>query len=166
MKPKPTVGKIPREWVRFLFLVLLLFVTLRALAVDAYSIHTSSMENTLLVGDFLLVNKALFGAKVPGTGWVLPAFRDPRRGEVIVFRPPHDPEKSYVKRVVGVEGDTLEMRGKVLFLNGQAVEEGYARHIDVRGDAIHPGMGWQSDHLVAATPLDRLLPFLTYINQL
>jgi signal peptidase I len=158
MKPKPTVGKIPREWVRFLFLVLLLFVTLRALAVDAYTIPTSSMENTLLVGDFLLVNKALFGANVPGTGWVLPAFREPRRGEVIVFRPPHDPEKSYVKRVVGIEGDTLEMRGKVLFLNGKAVEEGYARHIDVRGDAIHPGMGWQSDHLVAATPDRRYAP--------
>jgi len=158
MKHKPTMGKILKGWVRILFLVLFLFVALRVFAVDAYTIPTSSMENTLLVGDFLLVNKALFGAEVPGTRWVLPAFREPERGEVVVFRPPHDPEKNYVKRVVGVPEDTLEMKEKVLFLNGRALEEGYARHIDVRGDAIHPGMAWQSDHLVAATPERRYAP--------
>lgn len=119
---------------------------------DAYLIPTSSMEKTLLVGDYLLVNKALFGAEVPGTEMSLPSLRDPQRGEVVVFRPPHDPERSYVKRVVGVPGDTLEMRGKMLFLNGVPQEETYARYVDRRGDAVHPAMAWQSEHLVAARP--------------
>lgn len=125
---------------------------------DAYTIPTASMENTLLVGDFLLVNKALYGARIPWTRLALPAFRDPERGEVIVFRPPHDPEKNYVKRVVGIPGDTLEMKEKALYLNGEVLEEAYVRHIDERGDAIHPGMAWQSDHLVAAHPRRRYSP--------
>ena len=158
MKQIPTIGKILRGWVRFLLILLLFFFGLRILAVDAYTIPTASMENTLLVGDFLLVNKVLYGARIPGTQLALPAFRDPERGEVIVFRPPHDPEKNYVKRVVGVPGDTLEMKEKALYLNGEVLEETYARHIDERGDAIHPGMAWQSDHLVAAHPRRRYAP--------
>jgi signal peptidase I len=149
---------ILKGWMRFLVLVLSFFLALRVFVVDAYSIPTSSMENTLLVGDFLFVNKALFGARVPGTRWVLPALRDPERGEIVVFRPPHDPEKNYVKRVVGVGGDTLEMREKRLFRNGAPVEEAYARHIDNRGDAIHPGMAWQAGHLVAGNPHGRYAP--------
>ncbi len=125
---------------------------------DAYLIPTSSMEKTLLVGDYLLVNKALFGAEVPGTEMSLPSLRDPQRGEVVVFRPPHDPERSYVKRVVGVPGDTLEMRGKMLFLNGVPQEEDYALYVDRRGDAVHPAMGWQSEHLVAARPRGHYTP--------
>jgi len=133
-------------------LTLAIFILMRAFALDAYLIPTSSMERTLLVGDYLLVNKAVFGAQIPGTHIILPAVRDPERGEVVVFHPPHDPDRSYVKRVVGVPGDTLEMRDKVLYLNAQPQEEDYARYVDRRGDAIHPAMAWQSDHLVAARP--------------
>ena len=70
------------------------------------------MENTLLVGDFLLVNKAVYGAEIPGTSLHLPAFATPDRGDVIVFTPPHDPGKNYVKRLIGLPGDVLEMREK------------------------------------------------------
>jgi signal peptidase I len=108
------------------------------------------MEGTLLVGDYLLVNKAVYGAEVPFLGLRLPAWREPGRGEVVVFHPPHDPEKNYVKRVVGVPGDTLEMREKILFVNGRAVEEPYARHIDRSGDATHSNMRWQRSHLLAS----------------
>ncbi len=139
------------EWTRSLLVAFVLFLLLRAFVVEAFRIPTSSMENTLLVGDFLLVNKAVYGAEIPGTPLRIPAFTEPRRGDVVVFTPPHDPTKSYVKRVVGIPGDTLEMRDKVLLRSGLEVPEPYAYHTDRFGDAIHPDMAWQSHHLIAST---------------
>lgn len=139
------------DWARSLVVAFLLFLVVRATLVEAFKIPTSSMEGTLLVGDFLLVNKAVYGARVPGTDRFLPALQEPERGDVIVFHPPHEPEKNYVKRVVGVPADTLEMRDKKLYLNGEPVPEPYARYVDARGDAVHPDMEWQSNHLIAST---------------
>jgi signal peptidase I len=142
------VLRVASEAVRSLILALIVLVTVRALVVEAFKIPTSSMEGTLLAGDFLLVNKAVFGAEIPGLGMTLPALAEPVRGEVIVFNPPHDPAKHYVKRLVGLPGDTLAMRQKQLFLNGEAMVEPYVRYSDAGGDAVHPGMGWQARHLV------------------
>lgn len=139
------------DWTRSILIAFALFILVRAFLVEAFRIPTSSMENTLLVGDFLLVNKAVYGAEVPGTDLHLPALAEPKRGDVVVFAPPQDASKNYVKRLVGMPGDTLEMRGKVLFLNGHAIDEPYARYLDDRGDAVHPGMRWQSNHLIAST---------------
>jgi signal peptidase I len=150
--------RILRDWFRFAFITLLLFLLIRGFLLEAFTIPTSSMEGTLLVGDFLFVNKALYGAEIPGTELRLPAIRNPEREDVVVFQPPHDPARVYVKRVVGVPGDTLEMRQKKLFLNGILQEEAYARHLDERGDAVHPGMRWQSDFLAAARPARRYAP--------
>jgi signal peptidase I len=110
------------------------------------------MENTLLVGDFLLVNKAEYGAVIPGLRLHLPALRQPHRGDVLVFNPPHEPAKNYVKRLVGLPGDTLEMHEKVLRVNGVRLREPYVQYIDRAGDAVHPGMAWQSHYLNASTP--------------
>ncbi len=137
------------EWARSVIIAVILFLGVRAFLVEAFKIPTSSMEGTLLVGDYLLVNKAVYGARVPFLGLMLPAWRDPSRGEVVVFHPPHDPLKNYVKRVVGVPGDTLEMREKTLFVNGREMQENYVRHIDRRGDATHSDMRWQRNHLLA-----------------
>jgi signal peptidase I len=126
------------------------FVAMRAFVIEAYRIPTGSMENTLLVGDFLLVNKAVFGARVPGTHIRTIALREPQLGDVVVFHPPHEPERNYVKRVVGVALDTLEMREKRLYRNGQLVDEPWARHDDDRGDSVHPDMKWQSGYLIAS----------------
>lgn len=139
------------DWTRTLLIAFALFVLVRTFVVEAFRIPTGSMENTLLVGDFLLVNKAVYGAEVPGTHIHLPAFAEPKRGDVVVFVPPHDPTKNYVKRLVGMPGDTLEMRSKVLFVNGKRQDEPYARYIDRRGDAVHPDMRWQSNYLSAST---------------
>ena len=149
------VGGTLWEWTRSLTVAFLLFVSIRAVGVEAFKIPTSSMENTLLVGDFLLVNKAVYGAEIPGVGLRLPALAEPERGDVIVFNPPHEPSKNYVKRLVGVPGDTLEMRDKVLYVNGHAVREPYARYIDHAGDAVHPSMRWQRGHLLADPPSAR-----------
>ncbi len=140
------------EWLKSLTIAFVLFLVIRASVVEAFKIPTSSMEGTLLVGDFLLVNKAVYGPRLPGTDILLPGFAEPKRGDVVVFHPPHEPEKNYVKRVVGVASDTLEMRDKRLYLNGAPVHEPYVRHVDGRGDAVHPDMEWQSHHLIASEP--------------
>ena len=137
------------EWTKSIAVAFVLFLVVRTFLVEAFKIPTSSMENTLMVGDFLLVNKAVYGAEIPGTRIHLPAFEKPRRGDVIVFIPPMDPTKNYVKRLVGVPGDTLQMKDKRLFVNGSPVNEPYARYIDRMGDAVHPDMRWQSNHLLA-----------------
>ncbi|MFW5952181.1 MAG: signal peptidase I, partial [Gemmatimonadota bacterium] len=118
------------EWIKSLVIAFLLFLVIRTFVIEAFRIPTASMEQTLLVGDFLLVNKAVYGAQVPGTTVRLPGFEAPERGDVVVFTPPHEPDKNYVKRLVGLPGDTLEMRDKVLFRNRTIVPEPYARHHD------------------------------------
>lgn len=146
------------EAVRSVVLALLILVVVRTLVVEAFKIPTSSMESTLLAGDFLLVNKAVYGAEIPGMGITLPAFASPERGEVVVFHPPHEPSKHYVKRLVGMPGDTLQMRGKRLYVNHEPANEPYARHGDAVGDAVHPGMNWQSRFLVAGSRSGRYRP--------
>ena len=148
----PSVFGTAWDWTKSLALAFTLFLVIRAFVVEAFKIPTSSMEGTLLVGDFLLVNKGVYGAEIPGTGIHLPALEEPERGDVIVFNPPHEPEKNYVKRIVGMPGDTLEMRDKSLFVNGLRHREPYARYIDREGDSVHPDMRWQSGHLIASPP--------------
>jgi signal peptidase I len=140
------------DWTRSIAVALVLFVGIRTLVIEAFKIPTSSMEDTLLVGDFLLVNKLVYGAEVPGVGVRLPALAEPRRGDIVVFTPPHEPGRHFVKRLVGAPGDTLQMRSKRLWVNGHSVDEPYARFDDRRGDAVHPDMRWQSNHLIARSP--------------
>jgi signal peptidase I len=122
-----------------------LFLFAHTFVVEAFRIPTGSMEGTLLVGDFLLVNKMLYGAEVAGGR--VPAITHPKRDAVIVFVPPHEPERSYVKRVVGVPGDTLAMRDKVLYINGHARDEPWTIHTDSAGDPFDPDMLWQRAYL-------------------
>jgi signal peptidase I len=110
------------------------------------------MEDTLLIGDFLLVNKAVYGAHLPGTDIRLPGFTDVNRRDIIVFEYPdpyneYDPDPDYVKRVVGVPGDRLEMREKTLYVNGDPQDESYARYIDGSDTQYRPQFAWQREHL-------------------
>lgn len=146
---KAGLGANVIEWIKSIAVALLLFLVIRTFVVEAFRIPTGSMEKTLLVGDFLLVNKAVYGAQLPGTGKRLPSFAEPSRGDVVVFIPPHDPGKNYVKRLVGVPGDTLEMRDRVLYINGEPQDEPYVQHIDVTGmDIALREMLWQRRYLV------------------
>ncbi len=135
------------EWTKSLAVAFVIFLVIRTFVVEAFRIPTGSMEKTLLVGDFLLVNKAVYGAPIPGTHSHLPAFDRPQRGDIIVFLPPRDPGKHYVKRLVGMPGDTLAMRDKVLYLDGRAVQEDYVQHTDDLGDPRSADMNWQRDYL-------------------
>lgn len=143
------IARVMRDWLNSLSIALLLFIVVRTFLVEAFRIPTRSMENTLLAGDFLLVNKAVYGAQVPGTHTRLPAFGEPRRGDVIVFTPPHEPDRHYVKRVVGLPGDTLAMIDKTLYVNGEPLSEPYARYTDSDplGDYTAPSMLWQRGFL-------------------
>ena len=126
----------------------LLFLVTRALVVEMYKIPTPSMQRTLLVGDFLVVDKMVFGPEIPFTHIHLPAFRKPRRGDVIVFKWPSDPTINFVKRVVGVPGDTLTMHNGTLIRNGHALVEGYVTHEAGDADMAADEFRWQRDYLV------------------
>ena len=139
------------DWARSIVLAFVLFLGVRTFVVEAFKIPTSSMENTLLVGDFLLVNKAVYGAHIPGTPLRFTALREPKRGDVVVFNPPHDLRRNYVKRLVGLPRDTLEMRDKQLYVNGELLYEPYVRHEEGVGDTVHPDMRWQRRYLIAPT---------------
>ena len=145
-----STGRWMWEWTKAICTAILLFLGIRTFLVEAYKIPTGSMEGTLLIGDFLLVNKAVYGAEIPVTRTRLPAFSHPKRGDVLVFLPPHDPHRNYVKRLVGVGGDTLAMRDKVLFRNGKPLDEPYTRHVDPLSDPREPRMLWQKDFLTGS----------------
>ena len=136
------------EWARIFIFAVGLFVIIRTFLVEAFKIPTGSMENTLLVGDFLLVNKAVYGAEVPIAGVHLPAFQHPKRGDVIVFEWPEDRSKNFVKRLIGVAGDTVEMRDGTVWLNGHPLTERYVVHVEPNADPSTEEFRWQRDYLV------------------
>jgi signal peptidase I len=143
------IGRGLFEWAKSVSLALLLFLVLRAFLVEAFKIPSGSMEGTLLVGDFLLVNKLVYGAEVPFTGKRLPAFSHPKNGDILVFQWPEDPSKNFVKRLVGVPGDTLSMVKGVLVRNGAKQVEEYTRHIEPSYDPAGSEFDWQSGFLVS-----------------
>ena len=137
------------EWAKSFTIAIVLFLFVRTFLVEAFKIPSGSMEKTLLVGDFLLVNKMVYGAEVPFTGKHLPAIRHPRRGDVIVFQWPVDPTKNFVKRLVGVPGDTLAMVDGVLSVNGVPQHERYVSHTDPPEiDPTAADFEWQKKYLV------------------
>ena len=146
------------EWTKSILVAFSLFVLIRTFLVEAFRIPTGSMENTLLVGDFLLVNKAVYGAEIPGTHLRLPAFDQPRRGDIVVFVPPHEPDKNYVKRLVGLPGDQLEMRHKVLIRNGRPLFEPYVIFTDPNNDLYVPSMMCQVKYLAQGVPAQGYRP--------
>jgi signal peptidase I len=144
------------EWAKIFQLAVVLFLLVRAFLVEAYKIPSGSMEGTLLVGDFLLVNKLVYGAEVPFTGRHLPRLRAPERGEVVVFQWPSDTRKNFVKRLVGIPGDTLAMREGVLLVNGVAQDERYVRHTEPGADPTYEDFRWQRGHLVRTAAAQEL----------
>jgi signal peptidase I len=136
------------EWAKSFIIAVALFLFVRTFFVEAFKIPSGSMEQTLLPGDFLLVNKLVFGAMVPFTHLRLPALRQPQRGDVIVFEYPRDRSRDYVKRLVGLPGDTLSMREGVLQRNGAALQEEYVTRIAPDLDPSEPDFRWQRDYLV------------------
>jgi signal peptidase I len=137
-----------REWLKSVVIALALFLVLRSTLVEAYKIASGSMEGTLFAGDFLIVNKLVYGAELPFLNARIPGFRQPSRGDVIIFQAPPDTRQSFVKRVVGTPGDTLAMRDGRLYRNGSYENEPYAVHTNRRVRAARREFDWQLPHLV------------------
>lgn len=118
-----------REYTEIVVTAVVLALIVRALLIQSYHIPSESMENTLLKGDFLFANKFLYGAKVPFVDWRFPKIRDPKPGDVVIFKFPGDGKTDYIKRCIAVEGQTVEIRGKRVFVNGNELQEEYAKYI-------------------------------------
>jgi signal peptidase I len=159
----PSFSRVAWEWTKSIAVAFVLFLLIRTFLLQAFKIPTGSMEETLLIGDFLLVNKAVYGAQVPGTEMRLPGYRHIRRGDIVVFTYPdpyneYDPDPDYVKRVVGLPGDTLAMRDKVLYVNGIAERELYIQYLDGLDQQYRPQFAWQREHLAPGVEPDEYRP--------
>lgn len=116
------------EYAEALIWAVALALVLTTFVVQAFKIPSGSMLETLQIGDHLLVNKFIYGLRNPFNDDYLIRGREPKVGDIIVFRYPKDRSLDYIKRIVGVPGDTLEMRNKVLYRNGAAIQEPYTQH--------------------------------------
>jgi signal peptidase I len=119
-----------REYGEALGIALILALIIRAFLVQAFSIPSGSMQPTLLIGDYLLVNKFSYGIRNPFTNKVLVPLGQPRRGDVVVFIFPQDPTKDYIKRVIGLPGDKVQLVNKKVYINGELIETPQAVYDD------------------------------------
>jgi signal peptidase I len=124
-----------REYFESIVIAVILALFVRTWVVQAFKIPTGSMENNLLIGDHLLVNKFVFAPTLSGVERALLPTRDIRRGDVIVFKYPDEPDRDFIKRVIGLPGETIEMKAKKIYVNGQALDEPYVHFLEPVGDA-------------------------------
>ncbi len=124
-----------REYIESILIAALIALFVRSFFIQAYKIPSGSMEPTLLVGDHLLVNRMSYVVKVPFLDTVLFSTGKPQRGDIIVFRYPEDPTKDYIKRVIAMEGETVEIRNKIIFINGKKIKDAWGHF---RADANTP----------------------------
>lgn len=123
---------IVREYADAFLWSLVLFLFIRTCVVQSFKIPSESMVNTLVIGDCLFVNKFIYGIKVPFTNLRLPKLRNPQRGDVIVFRFPLDRSKDFVKRLVGVPGDKIQIRDKQVYVNGILYQNPHELYTDTQ----------------------------------
>lgn len=119
-----------KEYAEALIVALILAFIIRSFVVQAFKIPSGSMLQTLQIGDHLLVTKFAYGIKIPFTNSMIFEREGPERADIIVFEFPEDPSKDFIKRVVAVPGDVVEIREKKLFLNGEEQHESYIQHVD------------------------------------
>ena len=137
----PRWQKMLLEYLEALAVALVLAFVIRTFVVQAFKIPSGSMLDTLLIGDHLLVNKFLYGTRIPFTDKVILPIEEPADGDVIVFEFPEDTSKDFIKRIIGAPGDVLEMKDKVVYRNGQKLDEPYVRHTDPNIQARRDNFG-------------------------
>lgn len=143
-----------RENIEAIALAVILALFIRTFVVQAFKIPSGSMKQTLLIGDHILVNKFIFGVKLPVIGKTLIPLSEPKQGDIIVFKFPEDPEKDFIKRVVAVSGDVVEIRDKKVFINGKLQQNPFGYHTD---PVIIPGGNQPRDNFGPITvPPDSL----------
>jgi signal peptidase I len=125
----PSKKSTIREYFESIVIAVILALFVRTWVVQAFKIPTGSMENNLLIGDHLLVNKMVFGPTPTSVERTLLPVRDIRRGDIVVFKFPNEPERDFIKRVIALPGETLELRAKKVYINGQPLEEPYVHFL-------------------------------------
>jgi len=113
----------PREYAEALITALILALIIRAFVIQAYKIPSGSMIPTLLIGDHILVNKFIYGTKIPFSNKSVLHFRDPQRGEIVVFKYPKDPSRDFIKRVIAVGDEKLEIHGKKIYISNKLIDD-------------------------------------------
>jgi signal peptidase I len=154
-EPVPAAAATPpraksqiREYGEAVVVAVVLALLIRAFVVQAFTIPSGSMMDTLLIGDYILVNKFLYGAEVPFTDSHLPGLRDPRRGDIIVFKYPNDESRDFIKRIVALGGETVQVRDNQVLINGKALEEPYVKPGSYAPTAGHCGYPFGCDPIV------------------
>ena len=110
-----------KEWIEPFLIAAVVALLIRQFVVEAFKIPSGSMIPTLKIGDHLLVNKFVYGPRIPFTDTRFFSWKEPKRGDIIVFKYPENEDKNYIKRVIGLPGDKIEIRGGVLLINDQSV---------------------------------------------
>ncbi|HEY5134081.1 MAG TPA: signal peptidase I [Candidatus Krumholzibacteriaceae bacterium] len=126
------------EYVEIVLTAVILALIVRALIIQSYHIPSGSMEDTLLKGDFLFANKFIYGAKVPFVNFRFPKVRDPKPGDIVIFKFPGDQKTDYIKRCIAVEGQTVELKGTHLFIDGVEKPESFPKYIHGGGRDFGP----------------------------
>ena len=121
-----------REYAESILWAVVLALVIRTCVVQSFKIPSGSMEDTLVIGDCLLVNKFIYGIRVPFTDLRLPGFREPKRGDVVVFRYPEDRSKDFIKRLIGVPGDDIRIKDKRVYVNGALYQNPHEVHKDAK----------------------------------
>jgi len=128
--PAPYRKSTVREYFESIAIAVILALFVRTFVVQAFKIPTGSMENNLLIGDHLIVNKFVFGPDGTGLDRTVLPMRDIRRGDIVVFKYPEDPERDFIKRVIGLPGETLEVRDKRVYINGRRLDEPHVHYLE------------------------------------
>ncbi|MGE0704156.1 MAG: signal peptidase I [Vicinamibacterales bacterium] len=128
-EPSPYRKSSTRESFESVVIAVVLALFIRTFVVQAFKIPTGSMENNLLIGDHLLVNKFVYGPSESSLERTLLPMGTISRGDVVVFKYPEEPERDFIKRVIGLPGETLELREKRVFIDGQPLDEPYVHFI-------------------------------------
>jgi signal peptidase I len=129
-KTKRKMKSKMQEYIEAIIIAILIAVFIRTFIIQAYKIPSRSMVPTLLVGDHLLVNKFIYGVKIPYLRTIIIPVSNPEKGDIVVFIYPNDRSKDFIKRVIGISGDTIEIRNKKIFINGKEYSDAYGIYSD------------------------------------
>ncbi len=155
-KPEVQVKKKSglRENVEAILIAIVLALFIRTFVVQAFKIPSGSMKETLKIGDHILVNKFIYGVKLPFIDKTIIPIKDPQRGDIVVFKFPKEPDKDYIKRVVGVAGDVIRIHNKKVYVNNQLQKNPHIMHTDPR---IYPAQYQPRDNMGPITvPADSI----------
>lgn len=148
-----------REYFESIVIAVILALFIRTFVVQAFKIPTGSMENNLLIGDHLLVNKFVFGPSASGAEQAVLPLGTITRGDVVVFKYPEEPERDFIKRVIGLPGESIELRQKKVYINGTPLDEPYVHFLEP------PGAGTSVHEVTSLDVRERYGPVTVPANQ-